>query len=102
MSRTNIDIDDKLVKEGLKVTHLKTKKKLVNYALVELIKKERRMRILELEGKVQWEGDLRKMRASRVFEKPQEMTHYSLNVGSKSRTRPTSKNNHQAQSHKGK
>ena len=66
MSRTNIDIDDKLVKEGLKVTHLRTKKELVNYALEELVKKARRKRILELEGKVQWEGDLRQMRASRV------------------------------------
>ncbi|HWR71889.1 MAG TPA: type II toxin-antitoxin system VapB family antitoxin [Nitrospirota bacterium] len=66
MSRTNIDLDDKLVKEGLKVTHLRTKKELVNYALEELIKKARRKRILELKGKVQWEGDLRQMRASRV------------------------------------
>jgi len=66
MSRTNIDIDDKLVKDGLKLTHLKTKKELVNYALEELIKKERRKRILDLEGKIQWEGDLRKMRADRV------------------------------------
>jgi Arc/MetJ family transcription regulator len=66
MSRTNIDIDDKLVKEGLKVTHLRTKKELVNFALEELIKKARRKRILELEGKVQWEGDLSQMRASRV------------------------------------
>jgi Arc/MetJ family transcription regulator len=66
MSRTNIDIDDKLVKEGLKVTQLRTKKELVNYALEELVKKARRKRILELEGKVRWEGDLRQMRASRV------------------------------------
>jgi Arc/MetJ family transcription regulator len=66
MSRTNIDIDDKLVKEGLKATQLRTKKELVNYALEELIKKARRRRMLELEGKVRWEGDLRRMRASRV------------------------------------
>ncbi|MCK9419135.1 MAG: type II toxin-antitoxin system VapB family antitoxin [Nitrospirae bacterium] len=66
MSRTNIDIDDKLLKEGLKITHLKTKKELVNYALEELIKKERRKRILDLEGKIQWEGNLRQMRADRV------------------------------------
>ena len=44
---------------------MKTKKKLVNYALEELVKKARRKRILELEGKVQWDGDLRQMRASR-------------------------------------
>ena len=66
MSRTNIDIDDKLIKEGLKATRLRTKKELVNYALEELVKKARRKRILELEGKVRWEGDLRQMRVSRV------------------------------------
>jgi len=66
MSRTNIDLDDRLVREGLKVTRLRTKKELVNYALEELIKKARRRRILKLEGKVRWEGDLRQMRARRV------------------------------------
>ena len=66
MSRTNIDIDDKLVKEGLKVTRLQTKKELVNYALEEVVKRARRKRILDLEGKIQWEGDLRKMRSGRV------------------------------------
>jgi Arc/MetJ family transcription regulator len=66
MARTNIDIDEKLLKEGFKVTQLRTKKELVNYALEELLKRARRKRILELEGKVRWEGDLRQMRASRV------------------------------------
>ncbi len=66
MSRTNIDLNDTLVKEGLKVTRMRTKKELVNYALEELIKKARKKRILKLEGKVLWEGDLRRMRAGRV------------------------------------
>ena len=66
MSRTNVELDDTLVKEGLRVTRLRTKKDLVNYALEELIKKARRKRILKLEGKVLWEGDLRRMRAGRV------------------------------------
>ena len=66
MARTNIELDDKLVKEGLKVTHLRTKKELVNYALEELLKRARRKRILKLEGKVRWEGNLEEMRANRV------------------------------------
>jgi Arc/MetJ family transcription regulator len=53
MSRTSIDIDDKLIQEGLKITHLKTKKELVNFALQELIKKEKRKRIMEFKGKLQ-------------------------------------------------
>jgi Arc/MetJ family transcription regulator len=66
MARTNIDIDDKLVKAGLKVTHLRTKKELVNYALEELLKRAKRKRILKFEGKIQWEGDLRQTRANRA------------------------------------
>ena len=66
MARTNIELDDMLVKEGFKVTRMRTKKELVNYALEELVKKARRKRILKLEGKVLWEGDLRRMRADRV------------------------------------
>lgn len=52
MSRTNIELDDKLVKQGLKLTKLKTKKDLVNYALGELVQREKKRKILELEGKV--------------------------------------------------
>lgn len=66
MSRTNIDLADDLVAEGLSLTKLKTKKELVNYALEELIKRERRKGILEIEGKIEWEGNLDEMRKSRV------------------------------------
>lgn len=66
MSRTSIDIDDKLIQEGLKITHLKTKKELVNFALQELIKREKRKRIMDLKGKLQFDIDLNQMRADRV------------------------------------
>ena len=64
--RTNIVLDDDLVKEGLKLTKLKTKKDLVNLALEELVARRRRKKILKLEGKVKWEGNLNEMRRSRV------------------------------------
>jgi Arc/MetJ family transcription regulator len=66
MSRTNIELNDKILKEALKLTHIKTKKDVVNYALGELVRKIRRKKMLELEGKVKWEGNLNEMRASRV------------------------------------
>ncbi|MBI4745414.1 MAG: type II toxin-antitoxin system VapB family antitoxin [Deltaproteobacteria bacterium] len=66
MARTNVDIDDRLVKEGLKLTHMKTKKELVNYALEELVKKIKRKGILKFEGRIAWEGNLNEMRASRL------------------------------------
>lgn len=66
MTRTNIEIDDQLVKEGLKLTRLKTKKELVNFALEELVRKMKRRKMLKFEASEVWEGDLRHMRAARV------------------------------------
>lgn len=63
--RTNIVLDDNLVKEGLKLTKLKTKKALVNYALKELVERHKRKRILKLEGKVEWIGSLEDLRKNR-------------------------------------
>ena len=64
--RTNIDLDDELVSRGLKISGLRTKKDLVNMALREFIRKNDQMRILELRGKIQWQGDLELMRESRT------------------------------------
>jgi len=65
MSRTNIEIDDKLVADGFRLTHLSTKKELVNFALEELVKKMKRRKILRFEGKVKWEGNLDESRLGR-------------------------------------
>ena len=66
MLRTNIELDEKLVNEAMKLTHIKTKKELVNYAIEELVHKIKRKKILDLEGKVEWAGDLSEMRKSRI------------------------------------
>ena len=63
--RTNIVIDDQLVKKGMKYTGITTKKMLVDYALRELIKRKERKGLLILKGKLPWEGDLNQMRKSR-------------------------------------
>ncbi len=65
MHRTNIELDEKLVKEGMRLFNKKTKKELVNFALKEVIRREKVKGILALEGKVMWEGDLREMRKGR-------------------------------------
>ncbi len=65
MHRTNIELDERLVKEGMKLFNKKTKKELVNFALSELIRREKAKGILALEGKVKWQGNLREMRKSR-------------------------------------
>lgn len=66
MLRTNIELDEKLVKEAMRLTRKKTKKELVNYALEELIARLKRKKVLELEGNVRWSGDLREMRKNRA------------------------------------
>ena len=67
MKRTNIVIDEKLINAGLKVTGLKTRKALVDYALRDLLRRESQREILELKGKIRWEGSLSSMRKGRVF-----------------------------------
>ncbi len=65
MHRTNIELDERLVKEGMRLFNKKTKKELVDFALREVIRREKAKGILELEGKVKWEGNLRKLRKGR-------------------------------------
>ena len=65
MHRTNIELDDRLVREGMRLFSKKTKKELVNFALREIIRREKAKGILALEGKVKWQGNLREMRKSR-------------------------------------
>ena len=66
MMRTNIELDEKLVEEAMKLTDSRTKKELVNYALKDLVRKKKRKKLLEKEGNVEWSGSLEKMRKSRV------------------------------------
>lgn len=66
MKRTNIEIDEQLVDEGLKATGLASMKALVDRALRELVRRERQKRLLQLRGKVTWEGDLAALRRTRT------------------------------------
>jgi Arc/MetJ family transcription regulator len=65
MSRTVVDLDDKLVAKAKRLTHLTKKVDLVNHALAELVQSRERLRIFELQGKVKWEGNLDAMRSHR-------------------------------------
>jgi Arc/MetJ family transcription regulator len=66
MKRTNIEIDEHLVDEGLKATGLGSMKALVDRALRDLVRRERQKRLLRLKGTVAWEGDLPAMRRGRT------------------------------------
>ena len=60
--RTNIVIDDKLMAEAIKLSQLKTKKAVVETGLRLLIQIKKQERIKSLRGKLNWIGDLEKMR----------------------------------------
>ncbi len=66
MLRTNIELDEKLVGEAMRLTRKRTKKEVVNYALEELVRKLKRKKLLDFEGKVEWAGTLQEMRKSRA------------------------------------
>jgi Arc/MetJ family transcription regulator len=66
MKRTNIVLDEKLVRQGLKTTGLKTRRALVNHALTELVRREKQMGLLELKGRIAWDGSLDTMRRTRT------------------------------------
>jgi Arc/MetJ family transcription regulator len=65
MSRTNVVLDDELVADCQKVTGIKTRRALVNYALQELLRHESQKKVLELKGTVRWEGDIAAWRKTR-------------------------------------
>lgn len=63
--RTNIEIDDKLMKEAMRSANTKTKKETVEAGLRMLIQVKGQEGIRKLRGKVKWEGDLDEMRGGR-------------------------------------
>jgi Arc/MetJ family transcription regulator len=60
--RTNIVIDDKLMKDTLRVTGLKTKREAVELGLRTLLRLRKQMEIRHFRGKLNWHGDLDSMR----------------------------------------
>jgi len=60
--RTNIVIDDELMKQVMKLTGLKTKREAVEQGLKTLLRLKRQEQIRKYRGKLQWEGDLNDMR----------------------------------------
>jgi Arc/MetJ family transcription regulator len=63
--RTNIEIDDKLMKDALKATGAKTKREAVELGLKTLVRLRLQEKARELRGKITWEGDLNAMRTDR-------------------------------------
>jgi len=63
--RTNIEIDDDLLALARQALGTETKRDTVDAALREVVARRRRRRVLDLVGKVHWEGDLEESRSGR-------------------------------------
>jgi Arc/MetJ family transcription regulator len=63
--RTNIVIDDELMDTALQLTGIRTKREVVEAALQLMIDLKQQQRIRRYRGKLQWEGDLGKLRRAR-------------------------------------
>ena len=66
MSRTNIDLDDELVRKARRLTRLKTKRAIVDKALELLVRSESRKGLLRYYRSGIWKGDLKRMRRNRA------------------------------------
>jgi Arc/MetJ family transcription regulator len=52
--RTNIVLDDSLVKQALRLSRVKTKKEVVNQALKEFVENRKRLNLMDLFGKIEF------------------------------------------------
>ena len=62
--RTNIEIDNKLMNEAIKVSGLKTKKETVELGLKTLVRLKKQENIRRFRGRLEWTGNLDDMRKS--------------------------------------
>ena len=65
MGRTNINIDENLIRRARKLTRLKTKREIVDRALDLLVRSEDRKSMLRYHGSGIWKGDHKAARRNR-------------------------------------
>jgi Arc/MetJ family transcription regulator len=65
--RTNIVIDDDLMRRAMRASGAKTKREAVESGLRLLLNLKQQSKMRELRGKLRWEGDLKAMRRSRFI-----------------------------------
>ena len=66
VARTNIELDDALIRKARKFTRLKTKREIVDRALELLVRSESRKGILRFYGSGVWKGNLKTARRNRA------------------------------------
>jgi Arc/MetJ family transcription regulator len=66
MTRRKVILDDQLVAECRRVTGIQARRSLIEYALRELLRVDKQRRLIDLEGKIAWQGDLSQWRCGRT------------------------------------
>ena len=64
--RTNIDIDDALLRQVMRATGARTKREAVDAALHQMVRLKQQEALMQLWG-IGWEGDLDEMRTSKYI-----------------------------------
>ena len=67
-TRTNIEIDDRLMRQAMQTGKGRTKRAVVEAGLRLLVQTHAQTGIRRLKGKVRWEGNLSESRQGRVAE----------------------------------
>lgn len=62
--RTNIEIDDKLMKDAIKASGARTKKEAVELGLRTLVRLKKQENFKAYRGKLKWTGNLEDMRSA--------------------------------------
>jgi len=64
--RTNIVLDDALVKRAQQLTGIQTKREVIHAALCTLVRLQEQSAARKVRGKLHWEGDLAELRQGRT------------------------------------
>ena len=64
--RTNIEIDDELMRKAMAASGQRTKKAAIEDALKLLVQFKAQTKLRDLRGKIHWEGDADKLRVDRL------------------------------------
>ena len=60
--RTTLNIDDEALQAAMTLAGGRTKTEVINEALRRFVRAKKRLQLLELQGRVEWEGDLDDLR----------------------------------------
>jgi Arc/MetJ family transcription regulator len=73
--RTNIEIDDRLMRDAMRASGRKTKRAVVDAALRLLVQTQAQAGVRSLRGRIDWRGDLEESRSDRVKIEPVARGH---------------------------